>query len=229
MNAKTFFAPRSVAIVGVSSSGKKLGSVILQNVLDAGFGGKIYAVNPKHGGEALFGVPCVAQVSDIGSPVDLVVVVIPAKYVDSVIDDCVENRTKNVIVISAGFGEIHKTALEHLLREKCKNNGIALLGPNCLGAIFPHHKLNASFSDGFPEKGNICFVSQSGAFCTAILDWAADKGIGFSHFVGINPCLFPRSSFLDTVPETVLAPSVAPAWLEMQDEAADAWYQQPNR
>ncbi|MDH3324471.1 MAG: acetate--CoA ligase family protein [Candidatus Peregrinibacteria bacterium] len=183
---ESFFAPKNVAVVGVSGNPEKLGSVVLQNVLDAGFEGDVIAVNPKHGGEKLLGVSCIENVSKAGNPFDLVVIVVPANFVNSVIDDCIKNRTKNVIVISAGFAEIGNEEAEKELASKCEENGINLLGPNCLGVIFPYQKLNASFSDGFAEEGGICFVSQSGALCTAMLDWATEKSIGFSHFVSLG-------------------------------------------
>lgn len=114
------------------------------------------------------------------------VIVVPSKFIEPVIDDCIKNKTKNIIIISAGFSEIGNQELETEIKEKCVQNNINLLGPNCLGAIFPYNNLNASFSDGFPQKGNICFVSQSGAFCTAVLDWANEKEIGFSHFISLG-------------------------------------------
>lgn len=183
---ETFFNPASVAVVGVSSDPKKLGSVIFQNLLDAGFKGSLYGVNPKAAGEELYGKPCVASVRDIKEPLDLVVVVVPAKFTMPVIDDCIANGTKNISIITAGFGEVGNHELEDEIARKCILNGINLLGPNCLGHISTFDNLNASFADGFPDRGNVAFVSQSGAYCSAILDWAREKGIGFSHFISIG-------------------------------------------
>lgn len=183
---ETFFNPASVAVVGVSSDTKKLGAVIFQNLLDAGFKGKLYGVNPKAAGQELFGKPCVASVRDIAEPVELVVVVVPAKFTMPVIDDCIANGTKNISIITAGFGEVGNHELEDEIARKCIENGINLLGPNCLGHISTFDNLNASFADGFPDRGNVAFVSQSGAYCSAILDWAREKGIGFSHFISIG-------------------------------------------
>lgn len=183
---ETFFNPASVAVVGVSSDTKKLGAVIFQNLIDAGFKGKLYGVNPKAAGQELFGKPCVASVRDITEPVELVVVVVPAKFTMPVIDDCIANGTKNISIITAGFGEVGNHELEDEIARKCIENGINLLGPNCLGHISTFDNLNASFADGFPDRGNVAFVSQSGAYCSAILDWAREKGIGFSHFISIG-------------------------------------------
>ncbi len=182
----SFFSPKNIAVVGVSNSLSKLGTIILKNIQEGGFRGDIFAVNPKYAGEALFGVSCEGQVSDFSNSIDLVVIVVPARFVSAVVDDCIQNKTKNIIIISSGFAEIGETKLEKEIVNKCQQNKINLLGPNCLGAIFPHAKINTSFSDGFPLKGNIAFISQSGAFCTAILDWAAQKGIGFSHFISLG-------------------------------------------
>ncbi|MCK5460409.1 acetate--CoA ligase family protein [Candidatus Gracilibacteria bacterium] len=186
MALKEFFHPKSLAVVGVSENAEKLGSVVFQNILDANFKGNLIAVNPKHSGEQLYERDCIARITDKISPFDLVVVVVPSRFTTEIIDDCILNKTKNIIIISAGFSEIGNITLETEIKEKCETHNINLLGPNCLGTIFPYANLNASFSDGYPKKGNICFVSQSGAICTAILDWAAKKNIGFSHFISLG-------------------------------------------
>lgn len=186
MALETFFNPASIAVVGVSADPSKLGSVIFNNVLDAGFKGTLYGVNPKLAGEQVFGKPCVASVRDIKDPVDLVVIVVPAKFTMPVIDDCIANGTKNISIITAGFGEVGNHELEDEIARKCIENGINLLGPNCLGHISTFTNLNASFADGFPARGNVAFISQSGAYCSAIMDWAREKGIGFSHFISIG-------------------------------------------
>jgi len=185
-NFKTFLRPKSVAVVGVSENPKKLGSVVWQNIFDGKFAGKMVPVNPKHIGATISGRKFLRKVSDASESIDLVVVVVPAKFVPEIIDDCIKNRSKNVIVISAGFSEAGNREIENKIREKCEKNGINLLGPNCLGAIISEAKLNASFADGMPEAGKIAFVSQSGAFCTAALDFAARKKIGFSHFFSLG-------------------------------------------
>lgn len=186
MTLTTFFHPQSIAVVGVSDNPEKVGAITFQNIREGGYEGRLFAVNPSHKGESLYLHDCVESVADISESLDLVVIVVPAKFVSGIIDDCIQNQTKNIIIISAGFSEIGNSDLEKEIVEKCKTAGIRLLGPNCLGVIFPQINLNASFADGFPAQGNIAFLSQSGAFCTAILDWAQQKEIGFSHFISLG-------------------------------------------
>lgn len=185
-NLNAFFAPKSIAIVGASTNPDKLGSIILQNMIESGFRGDLYAINPKNGGQTILGKPCLASLSDYEKEFDLAVIVVPGKFVEGVVDEAITTKTKNLIIISAGFGEVGNEALEQTIKEKCDDHNIGLLGPNCLGAIFPKAKVNASFSDGFPMEGGICFASQSGAFCTAMLDWAEQKEIGFSHILSLG-------------------------------------------
>ena len=183
---ETFFNPSSTAVIGVSSDPAKLGTVIFKNLIDAGYKGKLYAINPKLAGQQLYSKECYTSVREIKEPIDLVIIVIPAKATMSAIDDCIYNGVKNISIITAGFGEIGNHELEDNIAKKCNDNGINLLGPNCLGHISTFNNLNASFADGFPDKGNVAFISQSGAYCSAMLDWARGKGIGFSHFISIG-------------------------------------------
>ncbi len=196
----SFFNPKSVAVVGVSSDPTKLGAVVFKNLLDANFKGNLYAVNPKSAGQDLYGKPCYGTVKDIPEAVDLVVIVVPAKFTMSAIDDCITNKTKNISIITAGFGEVGNHELEDEIARKCNENGINLLGPNCLGHISTFTNLNASFADGFPDKGNVAFISQSGAYCSAMLDWAREKGIGFSHFISIgNKAQLSETELLEAI------------------------------
>ncbi len=182
----SFFKPASIAVVGVSNDPAKLGAVVFNNILDAGYTGNLYAINPKCAGQELYGKPCFASVRDVPEALDLVVVVVPARFTMPVIDDAIANNTKNISIITAGFGEVGNHELEDTIAQKCLDNGINLLGPNCLGHISTFDKVNASFADGFPAQGNVAFVSQSGAYCSALMDWVRDKGIGFSHFISIG-------------------------------------------
>ena len=183
---ENFFNPKSIAVVGVSEDPKKLGSLIFNNVINAKFEGKLYAVNTRVGGKLLYNHPSFLSVKEIKEPLDLVIVVVAAKFCSSVVDDCIANGTKNISIIAAGFSEIGNNKLENEIKEKCLKNKINLLGPNCLGHISTFTNLNASFADGYPEKGNVAFISQSGAYCCAMLDWAEKKKIGFSHFISIG-------------------------------------------
>ena len=182
----SFFNPKSVAVVGVSADPKKLGSLIFNNLQSAKYTGKLYPINTRVGGQNLYGHHSFKKVREITEPLDLVIVVVAAKFCSSVVDDCIANGTKNISIIAAGFSEIGNNALENEIAEKCKKNNINLLGPNCLGHISTYTNLNASFADGYPGKGTVAFISQSGAYCCAMLDWAEKKKIGFSHFISIG-------------------------------------------
>ena len=186
MSLDSFFNPQSIAVVGVSNDPSKLGAVVFNNLIDAGYEGNLYAINPKCAGTQLYGKDCYASVRDLPEAIDLVVVVVPAKFTMPVIDDAIANKAKNISIITAGFGEVGNHELEDTIAQKCAENGINLLGPNCLGHISTFDKVNASFADGFPAQGNVAFISQSGAYCSALMDWARENGIGFSHFISIG-------------------------------------------
>ena len=164
----SFFNPKSIAVVGVSADPKKLGSLIFNNLQSAKYTGKLYPINTRVGGQILYGHPSFKNIREITEPLDLVIVVVAAKFCSSVVDDCIANGTKNISIIAAGFSEIGNNALENEIAEKCKKNNINLLGPNCLGHISTYTNLNASFADGYPGKGTVAFISQSGAYCCAM-------------------------------------------------------------
>lgn len=181
-----FSNPRSVAVIGASRDPGKLGYGILSNIIQYGFSGDVYPINPK--ADEILGLPCYPSVLDADGPIDLAIIVVPHKFVASTLEECGQKGVKGVIVISAGFRE---AGLEGVRREKeltaiAEKFGIRLIGPNCLGLIDTHCPLNASFAAGMPPTGEIAFMSQSGALCTAILDWALAKGIGFSRFVSLG-------------------------------------------
>ncbi len=186
MSLESFFNPKSIAVVGVSDNPSKLGAVVFNNILSANYEGRLYGVNPKMDGQEIYGKPCYASVDKLPEAMDLVVILVPARFTEPVVDACVVNGTKNISIITAGFAEVGEKELEARIAQKCLDNGINLLGPNCLGHIATFNNLNASFADGFPARGNVAFISQSGAYCSAIMDWAAGKGIGFSHFISIG-------------------------------------------
>lgn len=183
---RSLFESRSVAVVGASTNPAKLGHSILKNIIEGGFTGSLYALNPT--GAAVLDVPGFASVTEVPQELDLVVVVVPAAAVLSVARECGEAKVKNLVVITAGFGELGEAGqvLEQQLRHICAEAGMRLLGPNCLGVIAPPHALNASFAGAMPPAGDIAVLSQSGAMCTAILDWAKDTHLGFSAFVSLG-------------------------------------------
>ena len=200
MSLNTFFNPRSVAVVGVSADESKLGAVVFKNLIEAGFTGNLYGVNPKLAGQELKGKKCFASTRDIPEPVDLVVLLVPARFCEAAVDDAIANGAKNISIITAGFGEAGHKDLELAIAKKCLDAGINLLGPNCLGHVSTFDKLNASFAPCFPLQGNVAFISQSGAYCSAILDWAEEKGIGFSHFISIgNKADLNEASLLEAI------------------------------
>ncbi|MDD5761719.1 MAG: acetate--CoA ligase family protein [bacterium] len=180
------FHPGSVAVVGASRNPEKVGYGVFANLVQAGFAGNIYGVNP--GGGELFGRPLYPSIEAIPGPVDLGVFVIPPNAVLEGIPRLAAKGMRAGIVISAGFKEIGGAgvALERSLREAAVSAGVRVLGPNCLGLIDTHASLNASFSRGTPPKGFISFFSQSGALCTAVLDWAIGRNVGFSKFVSLG-------------------------------------------
>ncbi|MFA7319810.1 MAG: acetate--CoA ligase family protein [Parcubacteria group bacterium] len=185
MDLSKLFKPASIAVVGASEEDGKVGAVIVKNLLTLGFAGEVFLVNPKH--KMIFGQKCYASLSDIGTSVDLAVLAIPAKFVN---DEIAKNATriKNYVVISAGFAETGPAgkAREEALAQIATENGLNILGPNCLGFIVPGMKLNASFAGGMPKDGNVSFVSQSGALAVALMDIAEKENIGFSNIVSVG-------------------------------------------
>ncbi len=191
--------PQSIAVIGASATPGKVGHDILKNLLTQGYTGKIFPVNPK-GGDIL-GATVYTSIADIPEIPELAVIVIPATAVPQALTECGEKDIKNVVVISAGFGEVHTDEgkkLEEELVAITKKHSINLLGPNCLGVVRPHAKMNASFAKELPPAGNIAFVSQSGAVGVALMDGAASFGLGLSAFLSIgNKAAFDESNALE--------------------------------
>jgi acetyltransferase len=177
---KSIFEPESVAVIGASERENSVGSQVLQNIINGGFIGKIYPVNPKH--KEVRGLSCYQSLSEIDHPVDLVIIAIPAKFIPKVMKECSQHPVRAVIVLSAGFSEVGKKgeSLQNEIVDIAKTYNIPLMGPNCLGVIRPKVGLNATFAKSTARKGHVALVSQSGAFCTALLDWADSEGFGFS-------------------------------------------------
>jgi len=183
---QSFFKPESVAIVGASREPGKVGYAILDSIIKGGYGGEIFPVNPK--AEEVLGRRCYADLKAIGKTPELVVVVVPARFVSGVMEQCKAVGTRAVIVITAGFKEIGDDGqkLEDELLAAARAGGIRVIGPNCLGVMVPGSRLNASFGGDLPVKGGIGYISQSGALLAAILDMANASGIGFSKLVSIG-------------------------------------------
>lgn len=186
MSLKSLLNPKSIAVVGVSAQPNKLGSVVLRNIVDAGFQGPIYPVNPKY--DKILGLQCYSSVTKIPGEVDVVMVVVPAEFVLDVVKDCAKKGVKNLVIITAGFKEIGAAgaAAEIEIRSIAKKSGMRILGPNCLGFSVSDSKINATFAALAPHHGNIAFISQSGAFNSALLDLAEERKLGFSHFISLG-------------------------------------------
>ncbi len=186
MSFESFFNPQSVAIVGASRQEGKVGYEILKNIIDARFEGEIFPVNPK--ADTIEGLKCYPDLQSIGKVPDLVIIIIPAKFVPAMMQQCVKVGVKSVIIITAGFKEVGEEGreLEKRISQIARQAGIRLIGPNCLGLIVPANKLNACFGGKLPAVGSIGYLSQSGALLTAILDMANASGIGFSKLVSIG-------------------------------------------
>ena len=180
------FAPRAVAVIGASPDPARLGHRVLRNIIDHGYAGRILPIHPR--ATAILGLPSYPKVSVAPGPIDLAVVVVPARAVLDVVEDCGRAGVAGLVVISAGFKEVGGPgrALEQQLLERVRHHGMRMIGPNCLGIIDTTTRLNASFAALMPAAGEIAFMSQSGALCTAILDWSAGRGIGFSRFVSLG-------------------------------------------
>ncbi len=181
-----FFNPQSVAIVGASENPQKLGHQVLANVIYSGFKGPIYPINPK--ASEILGLKCYASLLDVPGPVELVTILVPSKAVAAVMEEAGQKGAKGAIVITAGFREAggEGVQMEQQLLDIAEKYGMRIVGPNCLGLIDTFAPINASFAAGMPEQGSIAFMSQSGALCTAILDYALAENIGFSHFISLG-------------------------------------------
>ncbi len=189
-NLKKIFQPKSISIIGASRKATSVGHMVLKNVIDAGFKGAIYPVNPKYKkmGEA----ECFARVGDLPEPPDLAVICTPAATVPEIVRECGEAGIRGLVVLSAGFRESGSAgeALEVAIQREARAfDAMRIVGPNCLGIIAPHAALNASFANGMPAPGRVAFLSQSGALCTAVLDWALQEKVGFSYFVSVGNML----------------------------------------
>lgn len=186
VSLERLFRPRSVAVVGASKTPGKIGHAVLVNLVASGFRGAIYPINPKE--EEIEGLKAYPRVADVPGPVDVAVICVPAPAVNAVAEECGRAGVGYLVVITAGFKETGKEGAE---REKalaaiCRQYGMRMVGPNCLGIMDTSTPMNATFSANFPFQGRIAFISQSGALCAAILDWSLKRGIGFSKFISVG-------------------------------------------
>src|SRR6266496_2991344 len=185
-NFDRLFQPHSVALIGASDRPGAVGAVVLRNLSRGGFRGELSLVNPHH--ETLDGLPVYRTIADLPSAPDLAVIVTPPDTVPGLIAELGARGIKAAVVITAGFGELGERgrALQQSMLDAAQPHLLRLVGPNCVGILVPPIGLDASFSHLAPPAGDIAFVSQSGAMITAMLDWAAARGIGFSHVVSLG-------------------------------------------
>lgn len=182
----SIFKPNVIACIGASDKEESVGYAVMHNLLVGGFKGKVYPVNPKH--KTIQGVTSYKSIKKLPKKADLAVIVTPAHTVPAIVEECGEAGVGGLLIISAGFkeaGEEGQRMLEQITTTSHKY-GMRIIGPNCLGFINPNLGINASFATKMANKGNIAFISQSGALCTSILDWSLDQSVGFSHFVSIG-------------------------------------------
>ncbi len=174
------FTPRSIAVIGASEQPGSLGATVLANLRNDGYKGKLFAVNPRH--TEIQGVRCWSDVTEIEAGVDLAVIVAPASSVGGILRQCGDKGIRHAVVLSPGFSEQGAAGkrLEERMVEIARDQDMRVIGPNCWGIMRPSQGVNATFSRNTAKPGNLALVSQSGAICTAILDWAEGQGIGFS-------------------------------------------------
>lgn len=180
------FHPQSVAVIGASNRENSVGGVVFRNMLDNGFQGKLYAVNPNH--DEIQGQRAYAGIEQIDTPVDLAVIITRAALVPDIVESCGKHGVRFALILSAGFRETgpQGAALERAVIQNARRYGMRLIGPNCLGILCPASGLNATFSKGSVQAGNLALISQSGAFCTAIMDWAKPNDVGFSCIISMG-------------------------------------------
>lgn len=191
--------PTSIAVIGASAGPHKVGHMIFKNLLTQGFQGDVFAVNPK--GEEILGKKSFKAIGEVSGPVDMAIIVTPASTVPGVLKECIEKGVETVVIITAGFSETHTNEgkdLEKKIIEAAKSqianrtSQMSIVGPNCLGILLPHLKLNASFAKDLPKAGSIALISQSGAMAVALIDQSITLGIGYSGIWSIG-----NKTFLD--------------------------------
>jgi acyl-CoA synthetase (NDP forming) len=185
---RAFFTPRCIAVIGAGRTRGGIGAEIFNNLVNGGFTGEVFAVNPH--GHTIDDTPAWSAVSAIPWPVDLAVIAVPCGAVEAAVDDCIAAHVPAVVIISAGFAETGKAgrARESAIVEKIRRAGIRMIGPNCMGILNadPAVRMNATFAPAFPAPGNIAFSSQSGALGLAILEGARQLNLGISTFASIG-------------------------------------------
>lgn len=182
--------PGTVAVVGASPDKRKIGNAVLENLVNTGFKGKIFPVNPSC--TEIFGLKCYASLDQLEKGIDLVIVALPAKTSVEVLDQCVKNSSKFVIIVAGGFSELGSEGkkLEEQIKVKIKGSNTRVIGPNTVGLLFPHSELNTALTPSdrlfYPGKGEVAFISQSGALGLLVMDAITEFDMGVSGFVNIG-------------------------------------------
>ncbi|MBK1679646.1 bifunctional acetate--CoA ligase family protein/GNAT family N-acetyltransferase [Rhodocyclus tenuis] len=182
----SLFEPKSVAVIGASERENSVGAILFHNILESGYKGRLYPINPRH--ETVLGVPAFKSIEEIGARVELAVIATRPQLVPAIVEQCGRSGVKNVIVITSGFSESGHSgaALERKMLEIARSYNVRVLGPNCLGIIRPELGLNATFARVDAMPGNLALVSQSGAMCSSVLDWAKSNRVGFSTVISLG-------------------------------------------
>jgi len=181
-----FFHPKNVAMIGATENPGSVGRTLLWNLISSPFGGTVFPVNPKR--SSVLGIRAYPNVAALPEEVDLAVICTPARTIPGLVRECVDAGVEAAIVISAGFKELgpEGAALEQQVVEEARKGEMRIIGPNCLGVMCPISGLNATFARGMARPGSVGFISQSGALCTAVLDWSFRENVGFSAFVSVG-------------------------------------------
>ncbi|MBI5962373.1 MAG: acetate--CoA ligase family protein [Chloroflexi bacterium] len=182
-----FFKPRGVVVIGASTSPEKLGYGVARNLIQSRYKGAVHFVSQKSG--TLFDRPLYTNLNDVPDPVDLAILIVPTQVTPQTIEDCAKRGIKAAIIVSAGFREVgaEGAALEQQCVDVARKHGVRLLGPNCIGTLDTHLPLDTTFlQPPMPAQGGIGFISHSGAFAAAIVDWAREQGFGFSQIVSLG-------------------------------------------
>jgi len=199
---ESLISPQTVAVLGASRNPGKVGHAVVANLVNSGFKGNIVPVNPE--ATEVLGLKCYRSLQDYDGKVDLSVIVVPPRFVKDTVQSSIDAGAKVVTIITAGFKEVSAegAALEQELVDLCKAQGVRLMGPNCLGIFNTHHRMNATFAPSMPPAGKISVISQSGALCVAILDWASQQKLGIGKVISIgNKADLNEADFLQALAE----------------------------
>jgi acetyltransferase len=182
----TLFEPKSIAVIGASERENSVGQILFKNILESGYKGALYPINPKH--DTVQGIKTHRSIEEIGARVDLAIIATRPQTVAEMVEQCGKSGIKNLVIVTAGFSEAGQSgaALERKTLEIARRHGVRVLGPNCLGIIRPELGLNATFARVSAKVGHLALVSQSGAMCSAVLDWAKSNQVGFSSVISLG-------------------------------------------